>query len=219
MQTKGKIVVIASALLFTNQLFGQAITQPPKPVDIGGVPFQPYRKVGDRYYDLNPIYEWSKVLTTPINKLSARQRESKRPMPEWIGMPAWINSSSVSYEVFQVTDGGLLVRGVSYDTSYSRDYGSVFFLTNYPWVASVSEGKTIKFLALKTGVHKYRDTAGAPRTIDRYDYGTPYNPAALAAERAKTNSPSTAEKQSNSVTNAPTKPRLSPAHVTPADNR
>ncbi|TXH09648.1 MAG: hypothetical protein E6R03_16520 [Hyphomicrobiaceae bacterium] len=175
----------------------------PKPADVGGVPFHPYRKVGDNYYNLMPLYEWAKVFTTPPNRITAKQASAPRPMTDWVGVPQRYGLAiDVSYRVRQVLDDGLLVeaeaRAYKIGTSSSR----FILLKNYPWAGSVTDGQLIEFLALKVGVYDYVTVAGAKSVVDMYDYGTPYHPAILAAQKAATNS---VEKTNAPATNSAAK--------------
>lgn len=164
------------------------------------MPHHPYRKVGDRYYDLRPIYDWlrleNKAGHIPIGQLKPEDTQiGRRPMPEWIGANDYW-SENKSYRVQMVLRGGLIVEQNSRNTT---EYGNPIFLTNYPHKKEVTDRQGIKFLALRTGVYHHRT-----ETIPFYDYGIPYDPAKLLAERNRTNAvkpPTVAVTNSTSNTN------------------
>ena len=158
------------------------------------LPFHPYRKVGDKYYDLNPLYSWIKSV-----KQREKQRQEipveevrNRPMKEWFGVVEPSEGVLVRYKVSQVLDDGLLIQERR-TTSYGGTIdGDAFFLRNYPGYKNLTDNQDIRFLALRTGSYKYTDTLGATRTVPCYDYGVPYDPwaaQAAAKSRRSTNSP------------------------------
>lgn len=147
-------------------------------------PYHPYRKVGDRYYSLQPIYEWQKLLSIPGNKLTPKQRASSRPMQEWIGERRDLETPiDVTYRVASVAAEGLIITAESHGYRSGTLAYRTLLLLNYPLQKKVADGQAINFLALKTGV---REVAGWG-TLEVYDYGIPYDPQALAAEKARTN--------------------------------
>lgn len=150
------------------------------------MPFHPYRKVGDKYFNLQPIYEWSKVMQIPRNKLTEAQLKSRRPMLEWIGEDSSLSFGSgfVIYKVEEVRNQGLVVTRESHGPTGSTGY-KIFLLLNYPFKDQVAVQERIRFLALKTGVRE----VGSYGTIEVFDYGVPFNPWELARERAATNAP------------------------------
>lgn len=150
------------------------------------LPLHPYRKVGDRYYDLRPLYSW-------IDSVQSRRRNheeiplkfeaNNRPMKEWF---KWFSSEMplrrlqldgvlVQYEVDQVLNDGLLVH--EEDMVDEKP----FFLTNYPGYKNLTDNQKINFLALHAGSYKYTDTQGAVRTVPLYDYGIPVSPEEMSA--------------------------------------
>jgi hypothetical protein len=125
--------------------------------------FMPFRKSGDTYYDLRPIYQWYNLGVIAVNspqQLGAQQKQfvrGPRPMPEWKGFD--------SAEVFQVLTDGLLVEQAS----------QIIFLRNFP-SKDIVDGKRISFLARRDGVYRYANTSGAISTIEQYDHGIPFDP-------------------------------------------
>lgn len=160
--------------------------------DYGGVPFYPYRKVGDRYYDLTPIYNWLALQTQPQSKLTQEQRTAPQPMPQWFASAgAYDPDRYKSYNVLTVFPGkGILVQETWGFTRRGEGGGSgnEFFLVNHPAQATLTDQTQVVFLALQVGTFQYRDVRGGLRTVPKYDYGIPYDPRKLAAERTRTNS-------------------------------
>ncbi len=150
------------------------------------LPYHPFRKVRDSYYDLRPLYSWiesAKALGAKHEEFPS-QHLRPRPMKEWYGVTEPYEGILVHYEVFQVLDDGLLVRETRFNpASGDTVEGNLFFLRNYPGFKSLTDDQKIRFLALRTGVYKYTDTSGAVRTIPLYDYGIPYDPWALAKQQ------------------------------------
>jgi hypothetical protein len=157
----------------------------PAAEDYHGLPFHPYRKVADRYYDLRPLYTW---LNRPSDQLDPRAQ----PLKDWIGLPI-DRESATTYKVTDVLPEGLLIEeswnaaGTVGEAHVGGD--AQFFLINYPDKSRVTDHQRIRFLALRVGTFQYRDPMGGTHTVPKYDYGIPYNPAALAAEHARTNQP------------------------------
>jgi hypothetical protein len=143
------------------------------------LPYHPYRKVGSRYYNLQPLYDW----ITEIKQIQADTRGRFTiptfppcPMPGWYGITEGDIGATV-FEVENVFDDGIMVRENRIGYSGDETYGQEFFLKNYPY--QVVDGQRIRFLALRNGAHD-----GVPV----YDYGVPYDPWKLLAEsKAKTN--------------------------------
>ena len=155
-------------------------------------PHHPYRKVGDKYYNLQPLYDWNKfwnLSDLQRSKLSPKELDRKRPMTAWIGTHGDYIGIATCYRVAGVFSDGLLIDQAQFSTHNSNpfEYGNPFFLTNYPAFKQMSDRKPIEFFALRTGTYQYTDAIGAHHTVDLYDYGTPYDPFKLAAQR-KTNS-------------------------------
>ena len=69
-------------------------------------------------------------------------------MPEWWGgqpSPDYF----ISWQVFQVTDAGLLIETKSMGTSGDLILGKLCFLKNYPYEKEISDGQQIHFLAMQ----------------------------------------------------------------------
>jgi len=141
------------------------------------LPYHPYRKVADRYYGLQPIYNW-------INA----GRKGPCPMPAWISWYTDDPHSTRSYRAISVLADGILVEPKMYAPYGGGREGSPFFLKNYPNKNRITDGASFQFIALKTGTYQYEDSGGSVHTVELYDYGIPYDPAKLAAERQRTNS-------------------------------
>lgn len=142
--------------------------------DIWEVPYHPYRKVGDKYYGLQPIYNWI--------KLAPRERDKKvRPMPAWKGGPSENSSILAWYRVKQIVPEGIIVEQafVYFANLDPVDYGSPFLLQNFPDKASLVDKQEISFLALPVGTFTYTGVDHADHTIPKYDYGIPYNPGTV----------------------------------------
>ncbi len=155
-----------------------------------GMPYHRYRKVDTNYYDLQPIYEWLKILNKPGNQVTDAERNSVRPMPEWKAPAsrAYDYHFITSFYVTEILNEGIIVepRGTSDAGGSHTTYGTRFFLVNYPYKDQLHDNQRIDFLALKTGLYRYEG-----QTLERYDYGIPFDPktvaAEVAAERARTN--------------------------------
>jgi hypothetical protein len=134
------------------------------------MPYHPYRKVENRYYGVATLYNGGSL----TNWIVARNQAD-----DW--------------RVAQVIPSGLLIERTTHTWSgylgTSIDRTRIYFLTNFPLRSRVVDGQRIDFIALKTGTFQYPDAMGAVRTVEKLDYGVPYDPAKLAAE-AKTNQPS-----------------------------
>ena len=151
--------------------------------------YHPYRKVGDRYHSLLPLYEWMKLRYKPANELTQADYSSQQPMTDWVGCGSLSSYGRTSYKVVEVVKEGLLIEAesVSKLTSSSK----VIFLKNYPYMAQVVDGDRIEFVAMKCGTYQYTTTTGARATVEALDYGTPYDPFKLPKQATtNTNSPS-----------------------------
>jgi hypothetical protein len=155
------------------------------------LPYDPVRKVGDKIYSLQPIYEWLKL---PISD------RTPRPMPEWVGVGSG-HSYALDYRVEEIVPEGLMLRSsgerfVSESVSERADYDSheMILLKNYPYKNSVVDGQKIKFLAIRTGNFQFTDTSGGISTIAAYDYGTPYIPPSPTPEQIAAAKKATKEK-------------------------
>ena len=163
------------------------------------LPFHPYRKAGDTYYDLRPLYAWVSKRTGP------------RPMTGWIGPGTiFVDRYGLGREKLEkapVFDPHFIVISVSSDGlllevdrmangSGSMPDGSprLIFLKNYPGWTEFTDGESIKFIALAVGNYQYHSSNNSLRTVPLYDYGTPYDPNKLLAERNRTNAPATKPK-------------------------
>jgi len=172
-----------------------------------GIPYHPYRKVENRYYDLNPLYNW----ITDVSKVTVAQARAgsftkPRPLPDWLGAPSAPGGVETYqwYYIRQVLGHGLLLEVRWSGGIYSGTSTEPIYLTNYPF-SGVIDGQEIHFLALRTGNYKYQDTSGAMHTVAKYDYGIPYDPRELAAQRATNSVPrpsATAPQTSPSPTNS-----------------
>ncbi len=113
------------------------------------LPYHPYRKVGERYYSLLPIYTWERLRQNPSKNLTQQQREEldKRPMPEWIGFRAIRNSS---VRVARVLKDALVIERRVTTLGISGRFCSTLVLKNYPEQTKVVD--------------------------ELYDYGIPYDP-------------------------------------------
>lgn len=157
------------------------------------MPYHRFRKVGDKYFDLQPVYEWIKIGSVPQRELTPEMKSKPRPMPDWVGGFSSFEFGSFD-KVYQVLSNGLLIEGRSINTyTGQQSEGAVFFLTNYPYASQVADGQQIQFLALRVGTFQYTDSAGAVRTVPMFDYGVPYDPWKLLKEKrdaaALTNGP------------------------------
>jgi hypothetical protein len=154
----------------------------------------PYRKVGDKIYDLRPLYSWlDSVKQRHVSSEEAGRLAINRPMRDWFGLTepfdgVWV----VEYRVAQVLHDGLLVQSHRYTPYKGTVIDDPFVLTNYPGYTSLTDNQKIRFLALRVGSYQYSDTMGAIRTVPLYDYGIPVNPQEL---NATINPPLTPEQQ------------------------
>jgi hypothetical protein len=166
------------------------------------MPYHPYRKVEDRYYSVQPIYDWMQYRKWIRNRPSGEMKRliesgttQIRPMPDWIGAPMYLSEGEFGAKIVQVLPDGLLM-------TFGGNANRMFFLTNYPFHSQVVDGQHIDFLAIKTGIYRYAGVGDVPHSVEMYDYGIPYDPRALA-----TNQPPFVNKSVNSSgrTNLPSK--------------
>ncbi|HEY5910604.1 MAG TPA: hypothetical protein VJA21_08380 [Verrucomicrobiae bacterium] len=147
------------------------------------LPYHPYRKVGDRYYNLLPLYSWEKLLHIPRNKLTPQQGEQRknRPMPEWIGYE--INSEGIAgYRVSRVLDDGVLVESTWTSLHSDVRSSSLIVLKNYPGEKKLVDGQRMDFFAMRVGIYRL-----GTKTYELYDYGIPYDPEQLKRAMQQTN--------------------------------
>jgi hypothetical protein len=131
------------------------------------LPYHPYRKVGDQYYDLHGLYE------------QLAHKRVPGTFPEWFTAceGPWNH-----YTVMQITSDGLLVEhrrtilNLTGNGAGNREESLIYFLANYPFASSVVDGHSIAFIARRAGRHRYTDVQGATRTIEAFDYGIPCDP-------------------------------------------
>lgn len=151
------------------------------------LPYHPFRKVDKIYYDLRPLYSF-------ISKADKRygpppgEKIPARPLPAWLGVQNE-GSTNHNYVVLHIFADGLLLQDqhtVNTAPGYTF-YAEPIFLINYPYQDTAIDGQPVHFLALRGSLHKYQDVYGATHTVAQYDYGIPYDPAQLAAQR-RTNS-------------------------------
>jgi hypothetical protein len=161
-------------------------------------PYHPFRKVGTNYFNLQPLYQWAKLGNIPSKDLKQNHIEAmqNRPMLAWIGYPDEFNSNiSTTYEVDSVHPDGLIVRSITRLWKLGTEGSKRFFLVNYPFKDSVSDGQQIRFYAIKTGLKKMKNG----ETLDMYDYGVPYDPFAL--NKTNNSKKSLADLSTNAVVN------------------
>jgi len=151
-------------------------------------PYHPCRQVDNKYYSLQPIYDWMEL---------PHSDRTVRPMQEWIGEPAY-RMYNLLFRVEQVLPDGLLLSSSGeYLRGIERadfDSHNPIFLKNYPYKNLLVDGQIIRLLAIKIGNHQYTATDGAVRTVALYDYGVPCDsppppppltPEQIAAAKAK----------------------------------
>lgn len=149
------------------------------------LPYHPYRKVGDRYYDLRPLYSWINAASHVT--VAQRYMTVPNPMKDWFGVDRG-DPIFVHYSVIQVAEDGLLVREERSSLYNDRVvYGDSFFLKNYPDFKKLTDHQEIRFLALRAGSYRYTNTLGSVKTVPCYDYGVPYDPWALQKAKQTTN--------------------------------
>ncbi len=135
--------------------------------DLLQTPYHPYRQVGNKYYSLQPIYDWMNLPTSD---------RTARPMQEWFGQPEY-RMYNLIFRVEQVLPEGLLLTSSGeYLRGIERadfDSHNPIFLKNYPYKNLLVDGQIIRFLAIKIGNYQYTATDGAVHTVALYDYGVP----------------------------------------------
>ena len=200
-----KLKIILAALIASGHLLISFSAKSQEQPDLSiKVRYHPYRQVADKYYSLQPIYDWIGSKTN-----------IKRPMPEWIGAgerPGYYSD----FKVESILPDGVLLRplpersaievmyGERYPNKYDAegDVKSGIFLKNYPFKDRLVDNQKISFLALRTGNYQYTTTDNSTVTVPLYDYGIPYDPLALqAAVHAKKMTNSISFK--NIITNSP----------------
>lgn len=131
------------------------------------IPFHPCRKIGDKSYDLSPLYSWMKE--------RKENSGTGNPMPDWVG---WYveNSPGVvcQFEVMSVKTNGLLIHK-STATLHSKGYYAPVFLANFPGYQSLTNNQKIQFLAKQTGTFPYSDNHWGSIDIPYLDYGVVCN--------------------------------------------
>lgn len=95
-----------------------------------------------------------------------KHRRGKRPMEPWRRFILTTIESSPE---------GVLVS--------NHGDNKVFFLRNYPY--KVPANTVIHVFALDSGYHKFTKASGEAETYHAFDYGIPYNPAAVKKEAVK----------------------------------
>ncbi len=121
----------------------------------------PFRKVGEAYVDIRPVQRWYLSREANINF------NAPNPMPGW---EMW-----GSDKVLQVVPG----KGLMMNSG-----GASRFLTNYPGFENLTDGARISYLAKRVGTFGYETAVGAHATVAMLDYGVPFDPAAIAREKA-----------------------------------
>lgn len=145
------------------------------------LPYDPYRKVGSKYYSIQPVYNWINACNAARMQHYPVDQWPRNPMPAWFGFTIAVGGISTHYRVFEVIPDGILVNEERVDISGNAVDDPPFLLKDYPY--SVADNQEIHFLALRTGTYQYTDVRGATRTAIMYDYGVPYDPWKLQAEK------------------------------------
>jgi hypothetical protein len=130
-----------------------------------------YRKLGDRYLDLQPLFTW-------MNYPPERRSKTGNPMPAW---------RTLAVKVSQVLPEGLLVH--RYGGSDGGTAANAIFLRNFPGQQKMVDGKYISALAVQLPEpFRYKNVLGSVETVEQYDYGIPFDPQErvkqVAAEKA-----------------------------------
>lgn len=123
----------------------------------------PYRKAGGRYWNITPLFNAA---------------DGTHP-----ALPGW---TFFWGEVTQNGRGGIFVKATEYRHLQFERGDRLLFLKNYP--RHLPDGTAIKFYALRDGTLDYLTIQGANATVAQYDYGEPFNPAAMPV---RTNNPAT----------------------------
>jgi len=162
-----------------------ATAQTQKPAN-GEIPYHPYRKVGEKYFNVQPIYEWLKS--------DPKFRSHQFPMDGWIvvrgnGSDGTLHSENLTYDfrVLGIARDGLIIDAENASRD-GRERKVMLFLTNYPGFEKLTDGAVITFIAKESGNHRYVTANNSVATVPCYDYGTPYNPWAMSGTNSvKTN--------------------------------
>ncbi|MDE2101114.1 MAG: hypothetical protein KGL39_27955 [Patescibacteria group bacterium] len=178
MKTPGYLAPIASLLMaITFMAPGQGIPLRPAAATYDASrfgPYDPYRSAADRYWSLLPMY----------------QHIADPAPPELAGWQWFISDGINRFTVQEILPDGIQVRAssLSFQGPAAYSYNSTFVLVHYPQKELLVDGQQISFLALRIANRQYQDAAGVTHTIPCYDYGTPYDPFALArAQKSLTN--------------------------------
>ena len=166
---------------------------------LNGMLYHPFRKVGDRYYNLQRIYQgWlagPNLSTEERIDFEARMSEGwfigceiqeQRPAEHHIGdmNPPFERAFRSPFVIRQITSEGLLVESTVTSPllpgARARQRAKlVCFLIHYPLADSAAVGQPIKFIAKRAGARRYTDSEEGTRNIQVYDYGTPCAPSEL----------------------------------------
>jgi TPR repeat protein len=127
--------------------------------NILGASREPYRKAGEKTYDLTPLFDYMKRLVDdPDFAKSARRPEE------------YDNWSVVFGTVLQILDDdGILLKKYQ-SPDFVGDWQTVR-LKNFPRGKSLVDGKKLAVFAYFDGRYSYSNTGGARSTVESYDYG------------------------------------------------
>ncbi len=167
----GIVERMKSSIIFSVIIFGMVISSSAQKY----LPFRndPLRKIGDKIYSLQPIYNWVKLPSTD---------RTTRPIPEWIGVTD-NRRTTINYKVIGILPDGILLESSgermisnNFDGSEQPDYDShePILLKNYPNQEDVLDGQIMNFLAIRSGSFQYVSADNSMHTIAAYDYGKPY---------------------------------------------
>jgi hypothetical protein len=130
------------------------------------MPQHPFRKVGDAYYDLRPLYAWLK----PLPKYLSQEGKEKGPKP----MPDWVVVGPL-HRVISVSEKGLVLQSQVWNGYYhALQDTEPIFLANYPFAGEVVDSQRISFIAKRAGTIQYETAGGAIKTVKAFDYGLPH---------------------------------------------
>lgn len=175
-------LIIASALLFAIIFNAHSGSY-----DVSRFgPYDPYRFAGGRYWSLMPMYQ--NLGGAPPPALAGWKWFYSEGPP---GSRPW-RDGETRFSVQQILPDG----AVRIDCKTARyaladqlvpdfDHSSLVLL-HYPGQAALVDGQALNFLALHVGNRQYHDADGVIHTVPCYDYGTPYDPFALA-QKSMTN--------------------------------
>jgi len=114
-----------------------------------------YRRVQGTNYDLRTFFDWQ--LLPP-----AQQQAVPRPAPEW---------SMYELRVVSIAPDGLVASPVSIDSvQFVGAVGGVYFLTNYPGLATTVVDQVIRVAAKRCGSYAQ---AGSEAALKLLDHGQP----------------------------------------------